>query len=143
MPELGIQRVKIKVDTGARTSALHAEGIEVFSRRGKRFVRFKAHRTQDSDVLGKAVECELLAERRVRSSNGHTEHRPVILTTVIVGPEAWSVELTLTTRDEMGFRMLLGRTALRRRFWVDAGRSYIQQDPETGGRVASKKAHPP
>jgi len=126
LPELGVTSVKAKIDTGARSSALHAFDIEFFERGGVAFVRFKVHPAQRSKKKTITVEAELLDKRPVRSSSGETELRPVIETMVAAGSQQWPIELTLTNRDVMGFRMLLGRQAVRSRFLVDSGRSYLQ-----------------
>lgn len=122
LPDLGVQWVKAKVDTGARSSTLHAWDVEVDEDDG--FVRFAVHPLQNDDQLTITVTAALVAMREVRSSNGEVERRPVISTRCVLGEAAVDIELTLTNRDEMGFRMLLGRTALRRRFLVDPGRSF-------------------
>jgi hypothetical protein len=125
LPALGIAAIKVKVDTGARSSALHAFDVEIFEQAGKELVRFKVHPLQ-RDATG-TVECvaELYDRRTVRSSAGHESMRPVILAQVELGGQQWTIELTLTRRDSMGFRMLLGRQAIRRRFRVEPGRSYL------------------
>jgi len=124
LPDFGIERIKVKVDTGARSSSLHAFDLRMFERDGARWVRFEVHpvqRTRDRTVL---VEARVLELRSVRSSSGKATLRPVIVTNVRLMGSIWPVELTLASRDEMGFRMLLGREAIRRRFLVDAGKSY-------------------
>lgn len=124
-PELGIRRVKAKVDTGARSSALHAVELEIFRVRGLERIRFRVYprqRTTHSSVL---CDVPLHDERWVRSSNGSRELRPVIRTAVAWAGEQWEIDLTLTSRDLMGFRMLLGREAIRGRYLVNAGRSFI------------------
>jgi hypothetical protein len=128
LPGLGISRIKAKVDTGARTSALHAFGVRVVERDGRRFVKFKVHPVQkDSETV---VECqgELVDERVVRSSSGTETLRPVIRTRLQIGGDSWEMELTLTRRDTMGFRLLLGREALRGRCLVDPDASFLIQD---------------
>ena len=125
-PELDISRIKAKIDTGARSSALHASNIERFRRNGESMVRFEVCPNQHSRAGVVTVEAPLLEMRSVRSSNGKSQVRPVIRTPVILGDRQWKLELTLTNRDAMGFRMLLGRQALRKRFLIDPGRSYLQ-----------------
>jgi hypothetical protein len=129
--------LKAKVDTGARSSALHAWDLEEFQRDAVRWVRFTVHPWQGDPSAAFTAECELLGERSVRSSHGHLEVRPVIRTAVLLGPRVLAVELTLTNRDSMGFRMLLGRSAIRRRFVVDPGRSFVQGRPSPEPLVRS------
>lgn len=131
LPALGVPALKAKVDTGARSSALHAWDLEEFQRDGIRWVRFTVHPWQGDVSAAFTAECPLLGERSVRSSHGHLEVRPVIRTSVFVGAHPLSIELTLTNRDSMGFRMLLGRSAMRRRFVVDPGRSFVQGRPSS------------
>lgn len=126
LPGLGVEAIKAKVDTGARSSALHAFDIERFRRKGADWVRFVIHPRQRETKTTIFAEARLFDERHVRSSSGARELRPVIVTDVLISGEIWPIELTLTNRDEMGFRMLLGREALRRRFLVDPSRSYVQ-----------------
>ncbi len=124
LPGLGIDAIKTKIDTGARTSALHAYEVKRFRRKGKRFVRFYVHPLQRRRRPEVLCEARLIGERTVISSNGEPEHRYVIETDVQIGDRQWPIEITLTNRDEMSFRMLLGRQALRNRFVVDPGSSY-------------------
>jgi hypothetical protein len=125
LPELGIEKIKVKIDTGARSSAIHAFEIEPFSDQGKHFVRFKVHPYQRDSIHTVVTESALFDERQVRNSGGHTELRLTILTPVAIGGYQWPIELTLTNRDVMGFRMLLGRQALRNRFLVNPGQSFL------------------
>lgn len=126
LPALGISEIKAKIDTGARSSALHAFHVEPFDRDGKKMVRFQVHPYQRDTHKTVTAEAELLEHRQVRSSGGHAQVRPVIQTLVELGGKQWAIELTLTNRDVMGFRMLLGRQAVRQRFLVDAGKSFLQ-----------------
>ena len=137
LPELGVDRVKAKIDTGARTSAIHAFEIRPFDRDGKRCVRFALHPVQHRREPVIYCEAPVVDERTVTSSNGKQEHRYVIETTLKLGDASWSIEMTLTNRDEMGFRMLLGRAAVRRRFIVDPGSSF-----RLSGRRLVKKTKP-
>ncbi len=128
LPELKIKRIKVKVDTGARSSALHAFNLKSFVRGGKTLIRFDIHPIQHSTSKVITIVTEMLDERYVRSSNGKTQLRPVIQTAVRLGNhQPWPIELTLTDRDAMGFRMLLGRQAIRKRLLIDPGRSYLQK----------------
>ena len=140
LPELGVSSVKAKIDTGARSSALHAFDIEFFDREGVAFVRFRVHPTQKNKKKTITVEAKLLDKRPVRSSSGETETRPVIETMVATKSHQWPIELTLTNRDVMGFRMLLGRQAVRSRFLGDSGLSYLQSSaPKHKLKSSSKK----
>lgn len=125
LPELGIPRIKAKIDTGARTSALHAYDVRFVRRGGKRIVKFRVHPEQKNSRDFVEAEGVWLEERKVRSSSGTESIRPVIRTEVQVGDQRWPMELTLTRRDAMGFRLLLGRQALKGRCLVDPGRSFL------------------
>lgn len=131
LPDLNITGIKAKIDTGARSSALHAFDIEFFKRQDLDFVRFKVHPYQFNDADTIVAEAELLDIRNVRNSGGQSQSRPVIKTHVMLEGKRWPIELTLTNRDVMGFRMLLGRQAVRRRFLVDSGRSYLRSSKRT------------
>jgi hypothetical protein len=123
LPALGVDAIKAKVDTGAKSSSLHAWDIEADE--GSGVVRFNVHPVQDDDSVVVATSAPLVEHREVRSSNGEVDVRPVIRTTATVRGEQFEIELSLSRRDEMGFRMLLGRSAIRRRFLVDPGRSFL------------------
>ena len=125
LPELGITAIKAKVDTGARTSSLHAFAIRRLVRRGQKLVRFQVHPLQGNPTRTVLAEVPMVDERWVRSSSGVKELRPVIATRIEIMGETWVCELTLARRDEMGFRMLLGRQATHGRFLVDPGRSFV------------------
>lgn len=129
LPTLKTEWVKAKVDTGARSSSLHAFDLERFQRGGVQWVRFEVHPWQRSANNAVPTEAPLFDLRSVKSSSGRSEVRPVIRTLVTLGDMAYEIDLTLTRRDEMGFRLLLGREALRRRFLVDPGRSYLVGKP--------------
>jgi len=137
LPDLGISAIKAKLDTGARTSALHAFELETIEREGVEYARFEVHPDQDSNKGSVRVEARIQEWRRVRSSNGTSQLRPLIHTSIDLLGERWEIDLTLTNRDEMGFRMLLGRQALRRRILIDAGASYLG-----GRRKPSSKTTP-
>lgn len=125
LPELGIEHIKAKIDTGARTSALHAFSVRAFTKHGKKMVRFQIHPYQRrNDVV---VECvaPVLDKRWVTDSGGHRERRYVIESSVKLGDLVWPIELTLTNRENMKFRMLLGRTAMKGKITVNPGRSYL------------------
>ncbi|WP_306232075.1 ATP-dependent zinc protease [Agrococcus beijingensis] len=130
LPDLGVAQVKAKLDTGARTSALHAFDLEEFTRDGAEWVRFSVHPWQRSQADQVVVECPVHDRRVVRSSTGHEQSRIVIRTALALRGRTITTEVTLSRRDEMGFRMLVGREALRQGFVVDASRSYL------GGRPA-------
>lgn len=127
LPTLQVPWIKCKVDTGARSSCLHAFDKKIFERDGKDWVRFSVHPLQRRSKPEILCEAPVVEYRRVRSSSGHTEKRPVIESEIIVAGRTWTIELTLSNRDEMGFRMLLGREAIKGRFLVDSGNSYYSE----------------
>jgi hypothetical protein len=129
-PDLNIERIKAKVDTGARSSSLHAVNIEYFTKQGERWVRFEVHPDQKTSKVVVSCQAKLLDERQVKDSGGKRTHRPVIETTIVLGVTPIKAELTLIARDAMGFRMLIGRQAVRGRFLVDPGHSYKMGRPK-------------
>ncbi len=124
MPLLGVDALKVKVDTGARTSSLHAFQVERFRKAGQDLVRFCVHPLQRNSEFVVHSTATLLDYREVRSSNGAVSQRAVVATEVALLNQVWTIELNLSSRDEMGFRMLLGREAIRGRFLVDSATSY-------------------
>lgn len=124
LPGVGVPWMKAKIDTGARTSALHAFDVQEFRREGHLWVRFEVHPWQTSARDAVTVELPVADERTIRSSNGRAEIRRVVVMPVTVGGRTLDSEVTLTDRDEMGFRMLVGREVLARGFLVDSSRSY-------------------
>ena len=130
LPDFGIRSIKVKVDTGARSSSLHAFDLQEFERDGVKWVRFQVHPVQRKSDKTVELEAMVLEHRSVRSSSGKAAIRPVIVTNVELLGITWPVELTLASRDDMGFRMLLGRQAFRHRFLVDAGKSYYGGKPK-------------
>ncbi|MDH5429704.1 MAG: ATP-dependent zinc protease [Nitrospirota bacterium] len=124
LSELGVNHIKAKIDTGARTSAIHAFDIEVYTKEGQDWVRFAIHPYQTNDTEIHTCTCPVRDIRVITNSGGSQERRVVIETQLSIGNQSWPIEMTLTNRDEMGFRMLLGRTAIKGRFLVDPGRSF-------------------
>lgn len=122
-PELKIKSIKAKIDTGARTSALHVSNIKILKRTNK--VSFTIHPVQRQRNPVINTTAELIGERSVKSSNGDTTIRPVIKTKLKIGKRIFSIELTLVNRDLMGFRLLLGRSAMKKRYLVNSGQSFL------------------
>jgi hypothetical protein len=140
LPELGVDAIKAKVDTGARSSTLHAWAVEVVDHpHAGPMVRFVLHPHQRDDSLTVTVDAPLVGWRDVRSSNGTLERRPVIRTVVVIAGSRVPIELTLTRRDEMGFRMLIGRLALRRRFVIDPAQSFAGGGTTVAASSASSR----
>jgi len=129
LPEFNIGQIKAKIDTGARSSALHAYTIEPYRKGGQRWIMFGVHpRQKHTDV---SIECHApIKDRRlVTDSGGHVQRRYVIETLLVLGPSIIRAEMTLTNRDNMRFRMLLGRTAMNPHFIIDPSASYLQGKP--------------
>ncbi|GAB4257884.1 MAG: ATP-dependent zinc protease [Methylomicrobium sp.] len=129
LPSLNIPQIKAKIDTGARTSALHAFIVDPYTKKGEPWIMFGIHPNQHRTDI--AIECHArVKDRRIVSdSGGHKSRRYVIETELLLGSRLIITELTLTNRDNMKFRMLLGRTAMRGQFIIDPGASYLQGKP--------------
>lgn len=134
LPDLGLPAIKAKVDTGARTSALHAFNLRPFIENGIQRIEFSIHPIQRDLNTVSICQADVLDQRTVSDSGGHKEERWVIKTSLMIGSHTWPIEMTLTARDNMRFRMLLGRTALENKALVDASASYL-----VGKKPTSKK----
>ena len=130
LPDLGIDAIKAKIDTGARTSALHAFQVEPYERSGIQMVRFGIHPIQKRSDIERFCDARVVDRRWVSDSGGHRERRWVIVTPIRMGGIEWPVELTLTNRDSMLFRMLLGRTGMGRGFLIRPDASYLLGKPQ-------------
>lgn len=139
LPSVGVEWLKAKIDTGAQTSSLHAFGMKEFTRDGEAWVRFEIHPWQHSADDAIAVELPVHDRRRVRSSSGHSEKRVVVMLDVRLLDQVIPAEVTLTRRDAMGFRMLIGRELLSQGFHVDAAGSYLGGRPPRAVRRANKR----
>ena len=141
LPEMGVRRIKAKIDTGARSSSLHAYDIEVVDSDDGQLVKFKVQPLQKN--RDRVIEARLPVHefRKVRSSNGQTTTRPVVRTTLVMLDQRFEIDLTLFDRTKMGFRMLIGREALVGRFIVDAERSFCGGKPKKkiAGKVKGNK----
>ena len=125
LPEFGIDWIKVKVDSGAKTSALHAFEITPIKKQNVHYIRFKIHPMQRRrDVVVEAT-ARVIDIRWVTDSGGHRERRYVIMTRLVLGDQSWPIEMTLTSRDTMNFRMLLGRSAMRKRLLVNPAKSFL------------------
>ena len=134
LPGIDVEWIKVKLDTGARSSAIHAFDIHEFTREGQAWVRFSIHPWQRSREDSVEVELPIHDRRRVRSSTGHVQERYVVLIDVTLLDRTVTAEVTLTSRDQMGFRMLIGREALRQGYLIDSRRSYLGGRPKRAVR---------
>ena len=125
LPDLKIPALKAKIDTGARTSALHTFSLEEFTSEERLMVRFGIHPFRQHSTVELFCEAPVVDQRLVKNSGGYTEMRYVIETNVLLGTLRWPIKISLTNRDGMMFRMLLGRTALKERFIVDPAKAYL------------------
>ncbi len=139
LPALDTPWIKAKIDTGARSSSLHADDVEIVGGPDGDIVHFSISPWQRSALDTVRVHAPLLEWRTVRSSSGEAEERPTIITTIRLLQTEIEAELTLTRRDQMGFRMLVGREALRGRFAVDSGRSYLGPRPPRPVRTRNQE----
>jgi hypothetical protein len=139
LPEWGVAHVKCKLDTGARTSSLHAYELEWFERDDAAWVRFVVHPWQRSFADAVVAEAPVITTRDVKSSSGAVDRRPVVRTQLVIASTVRDAEITLTRRDQMGFRMLIGREALRDRFVVDPGISYLGGRPPKDVRIRNRR----
>jgi hypothetical protein len=124
LPGLKIPAIKAKIDTGARTSALHTFRLEPYTLQGRPMVRFGIHPLQKRRDIALFCEAPVVDRRRVKDSGGHSEMRYVIESQVVLADMHWSIQISLTNRDAMMFRMLLGRTALENNIMVDPSKAY-------------------
>ena len=125
LPDLGLPQIKAKVDTGARTSTLHAFELRTYTEGDQQKVEFKIHPKQRNLDIVETCTANIIGEKEVSDSGGHKEQRLVVVTPLVIGPYSWPIELTLTSRDNMMFRMLLGRTAIDGLAMVDPSKSYL------------------
>ena len=125
LPEIGIPRIKAKIDTGARTSCLHTASYEIFQKDGQDWVRFTVHPIKKHNEVETHAELPVSDYRIVRDSGGHEERRPFIKTTLKLPTASWEIEISLSNRENMKFRMLLGRTSMRTKILVDCSQSYL------------------
>lgn len=132
LPQLGISALKCKVDTGARTSALHAFSVKSFEKDNQAWVRFGIHPNQLDNKTELWCEAPIKDQRIVSDSGGNKTERYFIETELVLGNQRFKIDLSLTSRDTMRFRMLLGRVAIEQRFMVDVSQSYCQKLPKDG-----------
>lgn len=130
LPELGIELIKAKIDSGAKTTALHADNLTLFSKNDENWVKFTLHPLKSKPELLVTCEAKLLDQRIIKSSNGSKEERYVIETKLIIGELAYPIEVTLTNRKLMGFQMLLGRQAMAEKILIDCEYRYILGKPK-------------
>jgi hypothetical protein len=129
LPDIGINGLHIRIDTGAATSSLHVDNIEQFKKNGQTYVSFDIH--PDSHNVDRIIRCTAPRSdaRKIKSSNGEAERRPVIKTTFALNGESWPIEITLTDRSDMSYLMLLGREGMADRILVDPSKSFIASKP--------------
>lgn len=133
LPALHVPLIKVKIDTGAKTSALHVYNLEILKIKSKDYASFIIHPLQKNDIISRKCCCEIVGKKIVKSSNGQKEERYMIRTPIQIGSKVWDINITLTNRDIMHHRMLLGREAMRS-IVVNPSKIFCQS------RVSSKKA---
>ena len=144
LPGLGIVSIKAKLDTGAKTSALHAWDISPCKVDGRQWIRFRTHPLQRDKETSTVCEAPLSDRRWVTNSSGSSEHRYIIVTELQIGASRWPIELSLTNREAMGFPMIIGREAMRNRVLVDPRASYrAGRHPTKTGKSPSNKPDSP
>ena len=131
LPKLCKHMITAKLDTGAKSAALHAEEIKMLKRAGKDYVRFKLYPNQDNKRQGKVVTAPLKATKWIKSSTGRRTLRPIVSTLIDIGGQQWTVDISLVDRDPMTHRMLIGRSALKDRLLVDSGHSFLQSKKQS------------
>lgn len=141
LPNISVPWIKAKIDTGARTSALHAYELSECTRDGEAWVTFMVHPWQGNESDEVRVELPVFDRRTVKSSSGHAEERITVKFPIVLVGRTVDAEVTLTNRDEMGFRMLIGREALEQNFVVDPGASYLGGLP--GAEILAQNEAPP
>ncbi len=134
LPDLGLTWIKAKIDTGAKTSCLHAFSVKEFTVDDKKWIRFGIHPHQQDTETEVLCEAEVIDERTVSDSGGHKEKRYVISTDIVLANQRWPIEITLTNRDNMRFRMLLGRTAMEHKIMVNPGKSFLLGKPTANSK---------
>jgi hypothetical protein len=145
LPDLKIAEIKAKIDTGARSSALHAYTIEAYRKGAARWVMFAIHPLQHRTDVSLECHAPIKDRRIVSDSGGHKQYRYVIETPLVIGRTLTRVEMTLTNRDSMLFRLLVGRTAMNARFVVAPNASYLQGKPQlimppSGGETSDQSS---
>ncbi len=140
MPDLGISRFRAKIDTGARTSALHATNQRVFTKEGEKWIEF--HVPVPGTPRTTRCSMPLAGVRRIKNTSGLAEERYIVKTKLVLGGRRWPIELSLADRENMGFDLILGRTAIRgRKLLVDPGRSYLVELRRPTDRKQVRQTH--
>jgi len=140
LPTLGIPQIKAKVDTGARTSALHAFALRPFRENNQEKISFDIHPIQHNREITVTCVADVIDRRVVTDSGGHREERYVIFAPITLGEQTWPIEITLTERDTMLFRMLLGRSAIRKHFMVNPAKSFMMRKYKSFLKINQKQA---